>query len=104
MLVKKRLGRHNKARRAETALLRVVVDERLLDGMEFARLAQALHRRDLVALRVDGQHRAGVDGLPVQQHGARAAGAAIADALGAGKLKLVAQRVQQRDARLKLRA
>ena len=103
MLVKKSLCGNNEARRAEAALLRVIVNERLLDGMEMARLAKAFHGGDLRALCVDGQHRAGVHGFVVHQHGASAAGAAIANALGAGKLKLVAQSVQQGDARLKLR-
>ena len=103
MLVKKCLGGDNEARRAEAALLRVIVNERLLDGMEMPRLAEPFHGGDLRALRVDGQHRAGVHGFVVHQHGASAAGAAIANALGAGQRKLVAQRVQQGDARLKLR-
>ncbi len=103
MLVKKSLGGDDEARRAEAALLRVIVNECLLDGMEMGGIAQAFHGGDLRALRVDGQHRAGVHGFVVHQHGASAAGAAIADALGAGKLKLVAQGVQQGDARLKLR-
>ena len=102
MLVKKSLGGDNEARRAEAALLRVIVDKRLLNGMKMARLAKAFHGGDLRALRVDGKHGAGVHGFSVHQHGAGAAGAAIADALGAGKLKLIAQGVQQSDARLKL--
>ena len=66
-------------------------------------IAQAFHGGDLRTLRVDGQHRAGVHGFSVQQHGTGAAGAAIAYALGASKLKLVAQGVQQGNPRLKLR-
>ncbi len=103
MLIKKSLGGDNEARRAEAALLRVIVNECLLYRMEMARIAEAFHGGDLRILRVDGQHRAGVNGFVVHQHGAGAAGAAIANALGAGKLKLVAQSVQQGDARLKLR-
>ncbi len=103
MLIKKGLGGDNEARRAEAALLSIVIDECLLNGMEVAGFAQAFHGGDLRALRINGQHRTGVDGFVVHEHGACAAGAAIADALGAGKLKLVAQSVQQGDARFKLR-
>ena len=103
MLVKKSFGGDNEAGRAEAALLRVIVNECLLDGMKMAGLAEAFHGGDLRALCVDGQHRAGVHSFVVHQHGASAAGAAIANALGAGKLKLVAQGVQQSDARFELR-
>ena len=98
-----RLGGDHEARRAEAALLRVIVNKSLLYGMKLARFAETFHGRDLLALRVDGQHGARVHGFAVQQHGACAAGAAIAHALGAGEVKLVSQRVEQRDARLKLR-
>ena len=104
MLVKKRFGGDDEAWRAEAALLRVIVDESLLYGMEMTRLAKPFHGRDLRALGVDGEHRAGVHGFVVHQHGASAAGAAVTDSLGASELKLVAQGVQQGDARLKLRA
>ena len=102
MLIKKSLGRHDKAWCAESALLRVVINESLLDGIKFAGLAQAFNGRDLRALRIDGQNRAGIDGFAVQMDGAGAAGPAIAHALGSGQVKLIAQRVQQRDSRLQL--
>src|SRR6185369_1365930 len=51
MLVKKRLGRHHEPRRAEAALLRVIVDECLLYGMEPSGFAQPFHGGDLVVLR-----------------------------------------------------
>ena len=44
--------------------------------------------------------RAGVDALAVHDHRAGAAGAAVADPLGAGHVEMIAQRVEQRDARL----
>src|SRR5262245_5981761 len=58
MLVKKRFGGDDEPRRAEPALLRIVVDERLLHGMKLARFAQPFYGGDLPALNVDGQHRA----------------------------------------------
>ena len=53
-----------------------------------------------LALGVDGEHGAAIDGLAVHDDGAGAAGAAVADALGAGQAEPVAQGVEQRDARL----
>ena len=64
------------------------------------RRSSALGRLDLLALGFQGQHGAGVDGLAVEHDGAGAAGAAIADALAAGDVEVVAQGVEQRDARL----
>src|SRR5579864_9087023 len=49
MLIEKSLGGDNKARRAEAALLRIVVNERLLDGMKMAGLAETFDGGDLRA-------------------------------------------------------
>src|SRR6185437_15821464 len=92
--------RHHESRRAEAALLRVMIDKGLLNGMKLARLTQAFNGGDLPALGVDGQHRAGVHRLVVHQHGASAAGAAIANPLGAGKLKFVSQPASKSHRRL----
>ena len=68
--------------------------------VELAAVDQRLGRLDLLALGLQGQHGAGVDRLAVEQDGAGAAGAAIADALAAGDVEVIAQGVEQRDARL----
>src|ERR671931_2547229 len=47
---------HDHARRAEAALDCVALPERLLERMQLAALRQALDRRDLAAVRLDGQH------------------------------------------------
>src|SRR5947209_6741337 len=52
VLIEKRLARHHEARRAESALLRVVVDEGLLHRVEARVAAQRLHRCDLAPLHI----------------------------------------------------
>ncbi len=91
---------HDEAGRAEAALLGVVLDERRRHRVELAAVDEALGRLDLLALCLQRQHGAGVDGFAVEHHGAGAAGAAVADALAAGDIEVVAQGVEQRDARL----
>ena len=71
-------------------------------GVSWPSLREALDGGDLVALRVDGQLHAGVGRLAVDQHGARAAGGAVADFLRAGEGTVIAQRVEQGHARLEL--
>src|SRR5581483_1165907 len=104
MAVKKRLGSDHKTGGAEPALGGIVFHEGLLDGMQLAVLHERLHRGNGLSLRLNGQHRASVDGLVVEQHGAGAALAAIANALGSRDIKLIAQRIQQSDTRLNLEA
>ena len=48
----------------------------------------------------DGQQRAGINRLAVHQHGAGAAGAAVAHLLAPGEVEPVAQRIEQSHARL----
>ena len=75
-------------------------DERGRHGVELAAVDQRLGGLDLLALGFEGEHGAGVDRLAVEHDGAGAAGAAVADALAAGDVEVVAQGVEQRDARL----
>src|SRR5262249_53088110 len=65
-------------------------------------LNESLGRGDLLALRLDGEHGAGVDRLVIEEHGAGAAGTAVADPFAAGDVEVIAQRVEQGDARLDL--
>src|SRR5262249_17122949 len=55
------------ARSAEAALQPVLLPESLLQGMERAVPGQAFDRRDVRAIRLDGEHRAGLHGLPVKE-------------------------------------
>src|SRR5215510_78496 len=100
MFFEQRRTGHDEAWRAEPALLRVVVPERLLDRVELAVLFESFDGPYLLALRLDGQRRAGVNRLAVNDHRACAASGAVADAFGPGDVQVVAQRVEQRDARL----
>src|SRR6185369_17052680 len=98
ILIEQRLGGNHESRSAETALLGVVVDKRLLDGMKLpARRGDALDRLDLPPLRVHGKNRAGVDGMTIHEHRASTTLSAITNALGSGEVESVAERVEQRD-------
>ena len=87
-----RLARQHHAGDAEAALHGAVVDEGLLQVVRAAVGAtDAFDGGHLPPARLRGQHQAGVDQPPVQQHGA---GAALADAaafLGAGQVQVVTQ-------------
>src|SRR5262249_30850187 len=85
---------------AEAALLGVGGDEGGRDGVEPVALGERLGGADGLALGLEREHGAGVDGLAVDQDGAGAASAAVADALAAGDVHEVAQGVEQGDARL----
>src|SRR5258708_33302878 len=99
MLVEKSLGRHHKARRAKTALLRVIVDKRLLNRMEGALRCKALNRGDLATLSVNRKHGTRIHGLTVHHDRTSATRATIANPLRASRLELIEQSVQLRDSR-----
>src|SRR6266581_3054515 len=88
--------------RAEAALERVMLVERLLQGMEGAVLGEPLDCRHLVAVGLDGEHGARLDGLAVEQHNAGTAVRRVASDVGAGEAQLVAQEVNEERARLDL--
>src|SRR6185369_16988541 len=64
---------------------------------------QRLDRGDRLTLRLDGQHGAGIHSLVVEQHGASAALAAIANPFRPRDVELVSKGVKQRHARLDLK-
>src|SRR5690606_15348349 len=98
-------GGHDLAGGAVAALERIVLDERGLHRMERAALAgETFDRRDLPPLGHDGEHEAGQRTLAVDVHGARAAFAAVATLLRAGEAEPLAQRVEQRGARIEIEA
>src|SRR5213596_75823 len=104
MLAQERHERHEDARRAEAALQPVGLAERGLERMQ--RIAppravrQPLDRRDVVPIRLDGEHQAGAHRLAVQQHGTGAAHAVLASNVRAGETQLVAQEVGEEQPRL----
>src|SRR5262245_8581917 len=79
-------GRDDESRRAEAALLGVVLHEGRLEPMKLVHGAEALDGHDRGVLGLDRQDAAGVDRLAIQEHGAGAARPAVADPLGAGEL------------------
>ena len=94
--------RHDLAGRAVAALEGIVLDERRLHRMQAAIVGQALDRGDRLALAHHRQRQAGHDAPAIQQDGAGAALAEAAALLGAGQVQPVAQRVEQRGARIDL--
>src|SRR2546422_1355618 len=102
MLAQERDERHENARRAEAALQPVSLAERGLKRMQrVARgVSEALHRLDLVAVRLDGEHEAGADRLAVQQDGAGAAHPVLTSDVRSGEAQLVAQEVGEEQPRL----
>ncbi len=62
--------------------------------------ADALDGGDLVAVGLHRQHQAGSNRLAIEQHGAGAADAMLATGMGAVEQEILAQRIEQRLARL----
>src|SRR5579864_442779 len=89
MLFQKCLGRNRQAGSTEAALLRVIVDERLLHWMRLP-IPQTFRRHDLLAFSLDRECGARVHGAVVDQHGAGAALTAVAHALWAGNVEVLA--------------
>src|SRR4051812_4462245 len=100
MLVEECFAGDNKSGSAKSTLRGVVVDERLLDGMQLAASHERFDGGDLLALSFDCEYRTRVRGFIVDQHGARSAFAAVAHSFGAGQIQIVAKSIEQRDARL----
>ena len=99
--------RHDLSRRAVAALEAVVIDECLLHRMErvpgcAGARGEPLDRRDRLALLHHRERQAGQDATAVDVHGARAALPVIAALLGAGDAGVLAQCVEQRDARFEV--
>src|SRR5947209_16071414 len=103
MSIQKRFGRDDKSRRAESTLGSVMIHERLLYWVEFTVLHEGFNRGDGLALGLDSQHGAGINGPVVEQQGACSALAAIANALGSSDIEVVTQGVQQSYAGLDLK-
>src|SRR6476659_2389949 len=94
-------GRHQHARRAVAALESVVAMERILERVQGpVRPGQRLDRRDLAAVRLDGEERAGLHRLAVEVHRARAAGRRVAPDVGSGESQLLPEEVDEERARL----
>ena len=64
-------------------------------GMKAVSVGKPLHRDDLVAVGLRGEHEAGADERPVEQDGARSALTLLAGVLRAGETEPVTQRREQ---------
>jgi hypothetical protein len=87
----KPLGGHQHAGRAEPALDSSVIDERLLQGVEFASLGESFNSRDVRTVSLQSQGEARADRVSIHQHGARSAHPFPTTFLGAGEVKIVPQ-------------
>ena len=76
----------------------------LLQRVQVVAVGEALDRRDLEAVLRDGEQQAGVRAAAVDEHGARAALPVVAALLGPGEPEVLAQHVEERRARVDLRA
>jgi hypothetical protein len=87
-------------RRAEAALQRVVLVERLLQRRELFGVGQSFDRLDGAAVGLHRQHQAAAHDLAVHADGAGTAHAVLAADVRAGEAELLAQEVDQVLARL----
>src|SRR6266566_1314029 len=86
------LGRsYNHPRRAVATLQSVMFPEALLHRMQLPIRGQSFDSCDVRAVGLHGAHRAGLHGLAVKQHGARAADRSLATDMRARQSQQVAQ-------------
>src|SRR5215469_16566593 len=93
---------HNHARRAEAALEPVAFPETLLDGMQLPVARESFQGRDLRAIGLDGEHRAGLYRLSIDEDGAGAADAGLTSHVRSGQPTHLAQKLNKQHARLDL--
>ena len=90
-----RQRRHDLSRRAVPALKGVVVDERLLHGVQLLRRADALDGGDFAAFQREGQRQTRQLRFAVHMDGTRAALPVVAALLRAAQMQAFAQQVEQ---------
>jgi hypothetical protein len=73
-----------------------------LHGMQLITVGEAFDGRDLAAVRLNGEERAGAHGDAVHVHGAGATLARITAHMGAREAQMIPQEFGQRPARLNL--
>src|SRR5207245_10868276 len=102
VLVEKSLASHHESRRAEPALLRVVLHESSHHGVQVTISRKAFNGLDIMTLRLDGQRGARINRFAVNDPRAGAAGGSVADPLGTGDVQAGAAGVQDGDAGLEV--
>ena len=100
VLVEEPGGLHDHPRGAEAALEAVLVPERLLERVEVGAVGHPLDGLELAAVGLDGEHRARLGALAIDVDGARAAVAGVAADVRAGQPEVVAQEMDEEQARL----
>ena len=103
-VLRQQAGRcHHHAGRAEAALQAVVLAERLLDDAHRAVVGdEALGGGHRAAVGLDGEHRAGLDRLAVEQHRAGTAGRGVAADVRGAQVEGLPQVVDEQQPRLDL--
>ena len=92
------MGAHDHSGSAVSALQAVLLPEPLLDGVELVACREALHRRDGMTIRLNGEHGARFHGFAVQQDGTGAADGSFAADVGTGQASGFAQKMYQEEA------
>jgi hypothetical protein len=87
-------------RRAVAALKSIVLQERGLYGMQLIALRQSFYCCNLLAFMRHSQRETTVDAAAVGKHGACATLAVIATFFCAGEMQLLAQKIEERGARI----
>src|SRR5260370_25984990 len=100
--LQKRAARHHHAGGAVAALQTVLLVKALLDRVELSVFLEALDGRDVAAVGLDREHRAGLDRHSVEQHRTGAAVRGVAPDVGAREAQALAQEVDEQQARLDL--
>src|SRR5688500_11162881 len=93
--IEQRLGRHDLAGGAETALEPAVLDKCLLNRMQGIVIRETLNRQHFPGRCFDGERGAGIHVPAIQDHGAGAALGAITPHLRAGQLQVFAEELEQ---------
>src|SRR5207344_3108617 len=93
VVLEQRRRRHDHARRAEAALQAVLFPESLLQRVELAVGREAFDCRDLRAVGLHGEDRAGFRAAAVDVDRARAALASVAADVRAGESKMFTEKV-----------
>ena len=86
---------HELAGRAKPALWGIVIDKGLLQWRQTSVVRQALHRLHVGAIGPDRQVSAGIDWLPIQQHGAGATLTAVTAEFGPREIEMVPEELHQ---------
>src|SRR5216684_19228 len=102
VVLQKSVAGHHHARRTEAALQSVLLMKPFLDAIELAILLQSFDRHHVAPVGLDGERRARLDGLAVEQHRTGAAARGIAADVRAGHGEVFAEEVDQQQARLDL--